>query len=44
MRDFVFSDFLKEFFFTAFMNMNIEAVSKGNETKTCVNKPFDVYY
>ena len=33
MRDFVFSDFIKEFFFTAFLSMNIEIVSKGNETE-----------
>ena len=42
MRDFVFSDFIKEFFFTAFLSMNIETVSKGNETEICVNTSFDV--
>ena len=51
MRDFAFSDFLKEFFFTAFftsfftefsLSMNIEVVSKGNETKTCIDNSFDV--
>ena len=42
MHDFVFSDFLKEFFFTAFLNMNIKIVSKGNTTKISVNKSFDV--
>ena len=42
MRDFVFSDFIKEFFFTAFLSMNIETVSKGNEIEICVNKSFDV--
>ena len=41
-HDFVFSDFLKEFFFTAFLNMNIKIVSKGNTTKISVNKSFDV--
>ena len=42
MRDFVFSDFIKEFFFTAFLSMNIETVSKGNEIEICVNTSFDV--
>ena len=42
MRDFVFSDFIREFFFTAFLSMNIETVSKGNEIEICVNKSFDV--
>ena len=34
--------FSKSFFFTAFLSMNIKIVSKGNKTKTCVNKSFDV--
>ena len=32
----------KSFFFTAFLSINIEIVSKGNETKTFVYKFFDV--
>ena len=43
MHDFVFSDFLKELFFTAFLNMFMfKIVSKGNTTKLSVNKSFDV--
>ena len=42
MRDFFFSDFLKEFFFAAFLSMNIKIVYRGNKTKTCVSKSFDV--
>ena len=34
--------FSKSFFFTAFLSMNIEIVFKGNKTKTCVNKSFDI--
>ena len=34
--------FSRSFFFTAFLSMNIEIVSMGNETKTCVHKSFDI--
>ena len=37
-----FPIFSKIFFFTAFLSMNIKTVSKGNKTKTCVNKSFAV--
>ena len=37
-----FPIFSKIFFFTAFLSMNIKTVSKGNETKTCVKKSFDI--
>ena len=41
-RDFIFLIFSKSFFFKAFLSMNIEIVSKGNKTKTCVNKSFGI--
>ena len=41
-RSFVLLVFSKSFFFTAFLSLNIEIVSQGNETKTFVNKFFDV--
>ena len=41
-RDFVFLIFSKIFFFTASLKMNTEIVSKGNKTKTCFNKSFDI--
>ena len=41
MHDFVFSDFLKEFFI-ALLSMSIKIVSKGDKNKTCVNKSFDI--
>ena len=34
--------FSKSFFFPAFLSMIIEIVSKGNKTKTCFNKSFDM--
>ena len=37
-----FPIFSESFFFTAFLSMNIKIVSKGNETKTCIDKSFDV--
>ena len=39
--DLAFSDFLS-FFFTAFLSINIKIVSKGNKTKSCVSKSYDV--
>ena len=34
--------FSRSFFFTAFLSKNMEIVSTGKDTKTCVNKSFNV--
>ena len=34
--------FSQSFYFTAFLSINIEIVSKGSKTKTCINKSFDL--
>ena len=42
MPNFVFSDFSRTFFLYSIFEHEHRNCSKGNETKTCVNKSFDV--